>query len=74
MTDDTVKAPTPAQLKALADDLGFGMSEADLATFGELMRPSVDEGVRFYTKQKAVTSRWPTGVRAGAEFKMPTMG
>jgi malonate-semialdehyde dehydrogenase (acetylating) / methylmalonate-semialdehyde dehydrogenase len=32
------------------------------------------EGVRFYTKQKAVTTRWPTGIRAGAEFKMPTMG
>jgi malonate-semialdehyde dehydrogenase (acetylating) / methylmalonate-semialdehyde dehydrogenase len=32
------------------------------------------EGVRFYTKQKAVTSRWPTGIRASAEFKMPTMG
>src|SRR5690606_4206504 len=32
------------------------------------------EGVRFYTKQKAITSRWPTGIRAGAEFKMPTMG
>jgi malonate-semialdehyde dehydrogenase (acetylating)/methylmalonate-semialdehyde dehydrogenase len=31
------------------------------------------EGVRFYTKQKAITSRWPTGIRAGAEFKMPTM-
>jgi malonate-semialdehyde dehydrogenase (acetylating)/methylmalonate-semialdehyde dehydrogenase len=31
------------------------------------------EGVRFYTKQKAVTSRWPTGIRAGAEFKMPTI-
>jgi malonate-semialdehyde dehydrogenase (acetylating) / methylmalonate-semialdehyde dehydrogenase len=31
------------------------------------------EGVRFYTKQEAVTSRWPTGIRAGAEFKMPTM-
>ena len=32
------------------------------------------EGVRFYTKQKAITSRWPTGIKAGAEFKMPTMG
>jgi malonate-semialdehyde dehydrogenase (acetylating)/methylmalonate-semialdehyde dehydrogenase len=31
------------------------------------------EGVRFYTRQKAVTTRWPTGIRAGAEFKMPTM-
>jgi malonate-semialdehyde dehydrogenase (acetylating) / methylmalonate-semialdehyde dehydrogenase len=31
------------------------------------------EGVRFYTKLKAITSRWPTGIRAGAEFVMPTM-
>src|ERR687898_1913504 len=42
MTLGTVKAPTPAQLQALATDLGFDMSEADLATFGELMRPSID--------------------------------
>ncbi|MFC3533002.1 CoA-acylating methylmalonate-semialdehyde dehydrogenase [Vogesella facilis] len=31
------------------------------------------EGVRFYTRMKAVTTRWPTGIRAGAEFAMPTM-
>ncbi|WP_101757918.1 CoA-acylating methylmalonate-semialdehyde dehydrogenase [Oceanicoccus sp. KOV_DT_Chl] len=31
------------------------------------------EGVRFYTRLKAVTSRWPTGIRAGADFVMPTM-
>ena len=31
------------------------------------------EGVRFYTKLKAVTSRWPTGIRAGADFSIPTM-
>jgi malonate-semialdehyde dehydrogenase (acetylating)/methylmalonate-semialdehyde dehydrogenase len=30
------------------------------------------EGVRFYTKVKTVTSRWPTGIRSGAEFIMPT--
>jgi malonate-semialdehyde dehydrogenase (acetylating)/methylmalonate-semialdehyde dehydrogenase len=29
------------------------------------------EGVRFYTRQKAVSTRWPTGVRAGSEFAMP---
>jgi malonate-semialdehyde dehydrogenase (acetylating)/methylmalonate-semialdehyde dehydrogenase len=29
------------------------------------------EGVRFYTKLKAVTSRWPTSIRAGAQFVMP---
>ncbi len=26
------------------------------------------EGVRFYTKLKTVTSRWPSGIREGAEF------
>jgi Aldehyde dehydrogenase family len=31
------------------------------------------EGVRFYTKVKTITSRWPTGIRAGADFVMPTM-
>ena len=31
------------------------------------------DGVRFYTRMKAVTSRWPAGVRTGAEFTMPTM-
>lgn len=31
------------------------------------------EGVRFYTRLKTVTSRWPTGIRAGADFIMPTM-
>ncbi|HVH75758.1 MAG TPA: CoA-acylating methylmalonate-semialdehyde dehydrogenase [Stellaceae bacterium] len=31
------------------------------------------EGVRFYTRLKTVTARWPTGVRAGAEYVMPTM-
>ncbi len=32
------------------------------------------EGIRFYTKLKTVTSRWPTGIRAGAQFVMPTTG
>ena len=27
------------------------------------------EGVRFYTKLKSVTARWPTGIRAGAELR-----
>jgi len=31
------------------------------------------EGVHFYTKLKTITSRWPTGIRAGADFHMPTM-
>ena len=31
------------------------------------------EGIKFYTKLKTVTSRWPSGVRTNAEFVMPTM-
>jgi malonate-semialdehyde dehydrogenase (acetylating) / methylmalonate-semialdehyde dehydrogenase len=31
------------------------------------------EGVRFNTRLKTITTRWPTGIRAGAEFVMPTM-
>lgn len=31
------------------------------------------EGVRFYTRQKAITSRWPAQTAVGAEFAMPTL-
>ncbi|MGE0715909.1 MAG: aldehyde dehydrogenase family protein, partial [Alphaproteobacteria bacterium] len=31
------------------------------------------EGVRFYTRLKTITARWPTGIRSGAEYVMPTM-
>ena len=30
------------------------------------------EGVRFFTKLKTVTSRWPKSIAKGPEFKMPT--
>jgi malonate-semialdehyde dehydrogenase (acetylating) / methylmalonate-semialdehyde dehydrogenase len=40
--------------------------------FGPLHMHGPD-GVRFYTRMKTVTARWPTGIRAGAEFSMPTM-
>jgi malonate-semialdehyde dehydrogenase (acetylating)/methylmalonate-semialdehyde dehydrogenase len=32
------------------------------------------EGVRFYTRLKTVTSRWPTGIRKGVDTSMPTLG
>ncbi len=32
------------------------------------------EGVRFYTRYKAVTQRWPASIKAGAEFTMPQIG
>lgn len=31
------------------------------------------EGIHFYTRLKTVTTRWPTGIRAGAEFNFPSM-
>jgi len=31
------------------------------------------DSIGFYTKFKTTTARWPTGIRAGAEFVMPTM-
>jgi malonate-semialdehyde dehydrogenase (acetylating)/methylmalonate-semialdehyde dehydrogenase len=30
------------------------------------------EGVRFYTRLKTVTARWPTGIRGGPEFHFPS--
>ncbi|MGB4137383.1 MAG: CoA-acylating methylmalonate-semialdehyde dehydrogenase [Microbacterium sp.] len=40
--------------------------------FGDLNQHGAD-GFRFYTKTKTVTSRWPSGIREGASFVMPTM-
>jgi malonate-semialdehyde dehydrogenase (acetylating)/methylmalonate-semialdehyde dehydrogenase len=31
------------------------------------------DGVRFYTRLKTVTARWPSATREGAQFVMPTM-
>ena len=31
------------------------------------------EGIRFYTKLKTITSRWPSGIKDNPEFTMPTM-
>lgn len=31
------------------------------------------EGVRFFTKLKTVTTRWPTGIRAGVDLSFPLM-
>ena len=30
------------------------------------------EGIKFFTKLKTVTSRWPKSIKSGPEFKMPT--
>jgi malonate-semialdehyde dehydrogenase (acetylating) / methylmalonate-semialdehyde dehydrogenase len=38
----------------------------DHAIYGE-------EGVRFYTRLKTVTARWPTGIRAGVSLNFPSL-
>ena len=40
--------------------------------FGDLNQHGPDS-VRFYTKTKTVTQRWPSGTKEGAEFSIPTM-
>ena len=40
--------------------------------FGDLNQHGPDS-IRFYTKTKTVTSRWPSGIRSGSQFVIPTM-
>jgi malonate-semialdehyde dehydrogenase (acetylating)/methylmalonate-semialdehyde dehydrogenase len=40
--------------------------------FGDLNQHGPD-AFRFYTKTKTVTSRWPSGLKEGANFSIPTM-
>ena len=40
--------------------------------FGDLNQHGTDS-IRFYTKTKTVTARWPSGTKEGAEFVIPTM-
>jgi len=42
------------------------------SAFGDLNQHGPD-AFRFYTKTKTVTSRWPSGIKDGAEFSIPTM-
>jgi malonate-semialdehyde dehydrogenase (acetylating)/methylmalonate-semialdehyde dehydrogenase len=41
--------------------------------FGDLNQHGPD-AFRFYTKTKTVTARWPSGIKQGADFVIPTMG
>ncbi|VAW16207.1 Methylmalonate-semialdehyde dehydrogenase [hydrothermal vent metagenome] len=43
------------------------------SSFGDLNQHGTD-AFRFWTRTKTVTSRWPSGIKDGAEFVMPTMG
>ena len=43
------------------------------SVFGDLNQHGPD-AFRFYTRTKTVTARWPSGVKEGADFSIPTMG
>jgi len=43
------------------------------SVFGDLNQHGPD-AFRFYTRTKTVTTRWPSGVKEGADFSIPTMG
>jgi len=42
------------------------------SVFGDLNQHGPDS-IRFYTKTKTVTARWPSGIKDGASFVIPTM-
>jgi malonate-semialdehyde dehydrogenase (acetylating)/methylmalonate-semialdehyde dehydrogenase len=42
------------------------------SSFGDLNQHGTDS-IRFWTKTKTITSRWPSGIKDGAEFSIPTM-
>ena len=49
----------------------YGFGGFKNSAYGDLDQYGTD-GVRFYTKTKKVTSRWPGGSRAASDFVMPT--
>ncbi|MFC3704550.1 CoA-acylating methylmalonate-semialdehyde dehydrogenase [Devosia honganensis] len=64
MVGVNVPIPTPLAYH------GFGGWKA--SAFGDLNQHGTDS-IRFWTRTKTVTSRWPSGIKDGAEFQMPTM-
>ncbi|UYN99633.1 MAG: CoA-acylating methylmalonate-semialdehyde dehydrogenase [Devosia sp.] len=42
------------------------------SAFGDLNQHGTDS-IKFWTRTKTVTARWPSGIKDGAEFQMPVM-
>ncbi len=61
-----VNVPIPVPLAYYT----FGGWKASM--FGDLNQHGPDS-FRFWTRTKTVTSRWPTGIRAGADFTIPVL-
>ena len=61
-----INVPVPAPLAYHS----FGGWKA--SAFGDLNQHGADS-MKFWTRTKTVTARWPSGIKDGAEFQMPTM-
>jgi len=61
-----VNVPIPVPLAYYT----FGGWKASM--FGDLNQHGPDS-IRFWTRTKTVTSRWPTGIRSGADFEIPVL-
>ena len=51
------------------------MCSSDLwkaSSFGDLNQHGTDS-IKFWTRTKTITARWPSGIKGDAEFVMPTM-
>ncbi|MCQ8783423.1 CoA-acylating methylmalonate-semialdehyde dehydrogenase [Mangrovibrevibacter kandeliae] len=42
------------------------------SSFGDLNQHGPDS-IKFWTRTKTITARWPSGIKSGAEFSMPVM-
>ena len=62
-----VVRPALGQSEAQAEVERHGMSG-----FGDLNQHG-PSSIIFYTKVKTITERWPSGIKDGAEFVIPTM-
>jgi len=64
MVGINVPIPTPLAYHS------FGGWKA--SAFGDLNQHGTDS-IKFWTRTKSVTARWPSGIKEGAQFAMPTM-
>ena len=60
-----INVPVPAPLAYYS----FGGWKRSV--FGDLNQHGPD-AIKFWTRTKTVTARWPSGIKSGAEFSMPT--
>jgi malonate-semialdehyde dehydrogenase (acetylating)/methylmalonate-semialdehyde dehydrogenase len=64
MVGVNVPIPTPLAF--------YGFGGWKRSAFGDLNQHGPDS-IKFWTRTKTVTARWPSGIKSGAEFSMPVL-